>query len=107
MSSQAPMTSVTASSFGQVPRHSFPPARAPLPPPGCPCPIASVSSPARASALVSVAMAPHLLSELVGDGARQLGNRRRVDPAGSGNGHVELAGAPPGPAAEQNDPVTQ
>src|SRR5215471_21119195 len=114
-SSHTPRTSAIASSFGHtvaqmllalhgrlatvtVSRLSSP-ARAPAmgsTPPSTPA--------APAPGLVSLAMAPHLLPQPVGDRASQLGHRRRVDPPGPGDGHGELADDPARPAAEHHHP---
>src|SRR5579859_7214618 len=115
MISHAPMTRPIASSFGQTV------AQMSRPPQGCP-PVAGrsrLSRPLRAAAsgsaararpgptLVSLAMTPHLLAQPVGDGAGQLGDLRRVDPAWPRDGHGELVDDPAGPAGQQHHPVAE
>src|SRR5215467_16345647 len=100
-SSHTPSTRATASSLGHRAAQMFRAFQGCLPA----VTVSRLSSPARAPAmgstappapavpapgLVSLAMAPHLLPQPVGDRARQLGHRRRVDPPGALDGHGEL-----------------
>src|SRR5262245_32147839 len=114
-SSHTPRTRAIASSFGHSAAQMFRAFQGRL----LTVTVSRLSSPARAPAMGStapstpaapapglaiLAMAPHLLPQPVGDPARQLGHRCRVDPPRPGDRHGELVDDPARPAAEHHHP---